>query len=62
MEEARERIGHRDPGDVPFLAPALAVPCDGIWTQNAAHFAAGGVPVWGTREVLAWVQAADPGP
>jgi predicted nucleic acid-binding protein len=38
MKEAEKLIGKRDPGDVPFLALALAIPNNGIWTQNVKHF------------------------
>lgn len=56
IPEARGRIGDKDPGDVPFLALALAQPCEGIWTQNARHFEGGGVDVWTTKRVVEWVQ------
>lgn len=56
LSEANERIGHKDPGDVPFLAVALARPCEGIWTQNERHFEGGGVEVWSTKRVVEWVR------
>lgn len=38
MPEAHALIGHVDRGDVPFLALAMSIPCDGIWTENVKHF------------------------
>lgn len=49
---ARERIGDKDPGDVPFLALALAGPCEGIWTQNVRDFEGAGIDIWTTERVL----------
>lgn len=56
MSEAHARIGKLDPGDVPFLALALARTCDGIWTQNARHFRGAGVPTWTTKRVAEWAR------
>jgi len=61
MEEANVRIGARDPGDVPFLALALAQGCDGIWTQNTTHFEGAGVELWSTARVLAWTRSGTRG-
>lgn len=52
MIVARERIGDRDLGDVPFLALSLAVDADGIWTENVADFEEAGVEVWSTERVV----------
>ncbi len=41
---ARERIEHRDPGDWPILAAALALGCP-IWTEDADFFGSG-VATW----------------
>ena len=38
MQEAHALMGHIDKGDVPFLALAMSIPCDGIWTENVKHF------------------------
>lgn len=56
VPEARERIGERDPGDVPFLAVALSHPCEGVWTHNLRHFQDAGVEVWTTGQVLEKVE------
>ena len=37
LKEAEKIIGDIDPGDIPFVALALAVDNDGIWT-NDKHF------------------------
>lgn len=52
MAAAGAAIGAADPGDVPFLAVALALDSDGIWTQNTKHFQGGGVAVWTTKDVI----------
>jgi predicted nucleic acid-binding protein len=56
LPKAKRRIGDQDPGDVPFLALALAQPCEGIWTQNAQDFENGGVDVWSTKRVVEWIE------
>jgi len=35
LSKAQRVIGHRDPGDVPFVAAAYAIRCDGIWSDDA---------------------------
>ncbi len=57
MEAAGRRIGPKDPGDVPFLALAIAANCDGIWTQNVHHFEGAGVDIWTTERLVAWVRS-----
>lgn len=57
MKKAHELIGSRDPGDVPFVALALAHPCDGVWTQNSRDFETAGVRVWTTADVIEWAKA-----
>jgi predicted nucleic acid-binding protein len=52
LATAHAAIGAADPGDVPFLAVALALDCDAIWTQNTKHFQGGGVAVWTTGDVI----------
>jgi len=37
LKEAKEIMGAIDPDDVPFIAAALAVENDGIWTDDT-HF------------------------
>ena len=52
MPEAHVLIGHIDKGDVPFLALAMSIPCDGIWTENVKHFKAQNkVKIYTTKEL-----------
>lgn len=57
MKEAQARIGARDSGDVPFVALALARPCDGIWTHNTSDFEGAGLDLWTTQQVVAWARS-----
>ncbi len=50
---AQEAIGHVDPKDVAYLAAALAVPCDGIWSDDRHLKAQESVPCWTTKELVA---------
>lgn len=59
LPEARDLIGDKDPGDVPFLALSLARPCEGIWTQNTRHFEGGGVDLWTTEDVIEWIHEEE---
>ncbi len=52
LPKADRVIGHRDPGDVPLLATAYAIPCDGIWSDDADFEEAQDVPVWNTARLL----------
>lgn len=53
--EAVRLMAKHDPDDVPFVAVALAVPNDGIWT-NDPHFShLKRVPIWRTHRVLEYV-------
>ena len=53
IQEADKLIGHLDKGDVPFLALALTVPNNGIWTDNLCHFGQQEkVKVWTTHDIL----------
>lgn len=38
LGEADRLLGDVDKGDVPFIALALTIPNDGIWTENIHHF------------------------
>jgi len=52
IKEADKLIGHIDQGDVPFLALALSISNDGIWTENVKHFKQKHVKIWTTRELV----------
>lgn len=57
VPRARKQIGHQDPGDIPFLALALAQPCEGIWTHNEQDFEGASVDIWTTRRVLEQIES-----
>ncbi|MDP4012937.1 MAG: PIN domain-containing protein [Candidatus Nanoarchaeia archaeon] len=52
LKEADKLIGHLDKGDVPFLALALAISNDGIWTENIKHFKQDQIKVWTTKDLF----------
>ena len=52
LKEARRIIGSIDPGDVPFVALALAVENDGIWSNDKHFKAIKQIKVWKTSDLL----------
>jgi predicted nucleic acid-binding protein len=52
--DARERLGERDPEDWPILASALAIGCP-IWTEDTDFFGCG-VPTWTTSRVAMFLR------
>lgn len=52
LAKARQAIGGRDPGDVPFVAAAYAIPCDGIGSDDADFQEVSDVPIWTTSRLL----------
>ena len=53
IKESSEIIGHIDAGDVPFLALALSIPNDGIWTENVKHFGKQNkIKVWTNSDLI----------
>ncbi len=46
-----------DPRDTAYVAAALAVPCDGIWSDDAHLKAQRLVPTWTTAELIAALRA-----
>ena len=56
LEEAYELIGQIDEGDVPFLALALAVECNGIWTEDKHFRNQQKVRIWKTKDVIEWLR------
>ena len=51
LKEAERLIGRVDVGDVPFVAAALSVRCDGIWSDDRHLKRQAKVRVWTTKEV-----------
>ena len=56
LKEAERIIGDIDPGDIPFIALALAVDNDGIWTNDKHFKKARKIKIWNTRELLAYLK------
>ncbi len=52
MEEAEEIIGEVDEKDVPFVALALSVPNDGIWSDDEHFKKQGAIRTWSTTEII----------
>lgn len=52
LKEAESIIGSVDPGDVPFVALALAVENDGIWSNDKHFKAVKQIKVWKTSDLL----------
>jgi len=51
-----------DPRDTPYVAVALAVPCDGIWSDDPHLKAQREVPCWTTNELVGALRKASPKP
>ena len=56
MKTAEALIGNIDPGDVPFVAVALAVENDGIWSNDRAFERLSGIKLWKTSDIMAYLQ------
>ena len=56
LNEAETIIGDIDPGDIPFIALALAVDNDGIWTNDKHFRKVKKMKVWKTSELLAYIK------
>jgi predicted nucleic acid-binding protein len=56
LNEAEKIIGDIDPGDIPFIALALAVDNDGIWTNDKHFRKVKTMKVWKTSELLAYIK------
>jgi predicted nucleic acid-binding protein len=56
LKEAQKIIGDIDPGDIPFIALALAVDNDGIWTNDKHFKKARKIKIWNNPELLAHIK------
>ena len=56
LTEAEKIIGDIDPGDIPFIALALAVDNDGIWTNDKHFKKIKKIKIWKTPELLAYIK------
>ncbi len=52
MKEAKEIMDMIDPSDTPFIALALSVENDGIWTNDKHFERQKTIPVWKTEKIL----------
>ena len=57
MNKALGLIGHRDKKDAPFVALALAVGNDGIWTNDKDFAVVSEVRIWTTKDILNYLSA-----
>lgn len=51
INEAKEIIGDIDPDDVPFIALALAIPNNGIWSDDKHLKKQNTVKIWSTKDM-----------
>ena len=52
LKEAREIMAHIDPDDVPFIALALCIKSDGIWTEDSDFFEQKEIQIYKTGDML----------
>lgn len=50
---AAEAMTGIDSNDIPYVAAALAIPCDGIWSDDSDMKKQTIVPCWTTKELVA---------
>ena len=50
--EAKKIIGDIDQDDVTFIALALAIPNNGIWTEDKHFKKQNKIKIWSTKEIL----------
>lgn len=56
LKEAERIIGDIDPGDIPFIALALAVDNDGIWSNDKHFKKVKKLKIWKTPELVAHIK------
>ena len=52
LTEAREIIGDIDRDDITFIALALSIPNNGIWTEDKHFKKQNIIKIWSTKEIL----------
>jgi predicted nucleic acid-binding protein len=52
LGKAGSLLGGRDPKDTPYVALALALPADGIWTEDRELVSLGGLAVYRTSDLV----------
>ena len=55
LTKADKLIGHIDPFDIPFVALALAVKNDGIWSNDKHFENLKGIKVWKTADLINFI-------
>ena len=55
MKEATDTMKNIDMKDSPILACALAIPNDGIWTEDKHLEKQGKIKVWKTKDLMKYV-------
>ena len=57
LKTAEVLMGAIDPGDVPFVALALAETNDGIWSNDQAFERLPGIKLWRTADIKAYLRS-----
>lgn len=52
MPDAKRLIGEIDPDDVPFIALALAIHNEGIWTEDEDFKKQNKIKIWKTEDII----------
>jgi len=52
IDDAKQIIGDIDRDDVTFIALALAIPNNGIWTEDKHFKKQSKIKIWNTKEIL----------
>lgn len=52
LEEANEIIGNTDMEDAPFIALALSIENNGIWTDDSDFNKQDSIKIWKTKDIL----------
>ena len=52
LGKAASLLGGRDPKDIPYVALALALPAEGIWTEDRGLVSLGGLAVYRTSDLV----------
>ena len=57
MEKAHKIIGSIDPFDVPFVALALSIDNDGIWSNDKHFKNLKGIKIWKTSDIFNYLKS-----
>ena len=59
LKKAAGLIGHRDSKDIPFVALALAIENDGLWTNDKDFGEIKGIRIWSTGSLLSFLSSIE---